>query len=156
MIFLTVGTQLPFDRLVKTVDLFAAKSHWLFKAQIGKSSYHCVNMQASEFYPPDEMNELFNHAEVIVSHAGMGSIINALKLKKTIILFPRLSKFGEHRNDHQLDTLASFSNIQGIYVAEDEAQLLSLLEQLDQLEKPQGLETPERQRLVNKIKEFCC
>ncbi len=155
MIFLTVGTQLPFDRMVKVVDEFAQTSVLEFKAQIGNSSYQCQHMQAQDFYPPDELNQIFLDAEVIVSHAGMGSIINALKLKKPIVIFPRLSKFGEHRNDHQVDTLESFAKIQGVHVANNEEELREVLSRLGSLESPQGLESPERARLVNKIREYC-
>ncbi len=155
MIFLTVGTQLPFDRMVKVVDEFAKNSDLEFMAQVGKNEYQCQNMKAQDFYPPDELNQIFHDADVIVSHAGMGSIINALKLKKPIVIFPRLSKFGEHRNDHQVDTLESFSKIQGVHVASTEEELREVLSRLGTLEEPQGLESPERARLVNKIREYC-
>lgn len=154
MIFLTVCTQLPFDRLVSAVDSFAKVSTYPVVAQIGRSNYKAKHMVTNQFLKPDEINQAFSRSKVVVSHAGMGSIINCLRLKKPIIIFPRLSKFKEHRNDHQLDTLASFSNVQGVYVAQDEHELNFLLGDIESLKPPVGLNTPERDSLVSYIKSF--
>lgn len=148
MIFLTVGTQLPFERLTKIVDTLAGELNLDIKAQIGKCDYVSKSMSSQDFFPPDELNYLFDQADVVISHAGMGTIINCLRMKKTIILFPRMAKFGEHRNDHQLDTVSSFEGVKGLYIATNEQELKELLENYHQLEKPAGLETPEREQLV--------
>ncbi|MGF1756263.1 hypothetical protein L4C33_22080 [Vibrio makurazakiensis] len=154
MIFLTVGTQFPFDRLVSFVDSFAKSTRQVVVSQVGNSNYESEYMEVKRFLSPDEINNAFSKAKVIVSHAGMGSIINCLRLKKTIIIFPRLSKFGEHRNDHQLDTIASFSNVQGVYVANNETELHQLLDDIDSLVPPLGLNTPERASLVDYINSY--
>ncbi len=143
MIFLTVGTQLPFDRLVTLVDKFAESSDETIIGQIGNGLYRPTAIEHKPFFAPDEMDHWFVQADVVVSHAGMGSIINCLKLKKPIIIFPRLSKLGEHRNDHQIDTLNSFTNVKGVHVARDEAELLKLLENYRTLNKPVGLKNPK-------------
>ncbi|MCE0493298.1 glycosyltransferase [Vibrio salinus] len=148
MIFLTVGTQLPFLRLTKIVDSLAKELQLNIKAQIGDCTYIPGAISSQNFYPPDDLDNLFNQAEVVISHAGMGTIINCLRLKKTIILFPRMAKFGEHRNDHQLDTVSSFEGVKGLYIATNEQELKQLLENYRSLESPVGLETPEREQLV--------
>ena len=150
MIFLTVGTQLPFDRLVRLVDEFAQSSDESIVGQIGNCLYKPAAIQYKPFFEPDEMDHRFSQADVVVSHAGMGSIINCLKLKKPIIIFPRLSRLGEHRNDHQLDTLNSFSNVKGVHIARDNRELLHLLEKYRTLNKPTGLSNPE----INKMAEY--
>ena len=143
MIFLTVGTQLPFDRLVALVDKFAESSDATIVGQIGNSLYKPSAIQCQSFFAPDEMDRWFVQSDVVVSHAGMGSIINCLKLTKPIIIFPRLSSLGEHRNDHQLDTLNSFDNVKGVHSARDESGLLKLLGNYKTLIKPVGFENPE-------------
>lgn len=150
MIFLTVGTQLPFDRLVTLVDKFAELSDATIVGQIGNGLYKPSALQYQPFFAPDEMDRWFVQADVVVSHAGMGSIINCLKLKKPIIIFPRLSMLGEHRNDHQLDTLNSFDNVKGVHIARDESVLNNLLENHRALNKPVGLENPE----INKMTKY--
>ncbi|MDC0609985.1 hypothetical protein OAP63_04580 [Vibrio sp.] len=151
MIFLTVGTQLPFPRLTKIVDSLAKELDLNVKAQIGDCDYKPNFIPFQEFFPPDELNDYFNQSDIIISHAGMGTIINCLRLKKTIILFPRMAKYGEHRNDHQLDTVSSFEGVKGLYIATNEEELRYLLQNIDNLEKPLGLETPERDQLVEHL-----
>ncbi|MGF1753162.1 hypothetical protein L4C33_06135 [Vibrio makurazakiensis] len=151
MIFLTVGTQLPFDRLVSTVDNMAADLNLEIVAQVGSGKYQPKCMKFHDVMEPDSVDEMFKASSVIISHAGMGSIINCLRLKKPIIIFPRLSKFGEHRNDHQMDTLKSFSNVAGVYVAQDESTLRDLLSRVNDLCPSNGLETPERDSLVTYV-----
>ena len=152
MILLTVGTQLPFDRLVELVDRLALKYQIQVKAQIGKSDYQPQQLKSQSFFTPDEMEQAFKEASIVISHAGMGSIINCLRFKKTMIIYPRMSKYGEHRNDHQLDTLESFSNIQGIYPAQNENELERLISNIGQLSSPLGLYTPERDSLISYIR----
>jgi UDP-N-acetylglucosamine transferase subunit ALG13 len=153
MILLTVGTQLPFDRLVELVDRLAIKHQIQVKAQIGKSGYQSRQMEIQSFFTPDEMERAFKEASVVISHAGMGSIINCLRFKKPMIIYPRMAKYGEHRNDHQLDTLESFSNIQGIYPAKNEDEFERFIFNIDKLKSPLGLYTPERDSLISYIRE---
>lgn len=152
MIFVTVGTQLPFDRLIQLVDQFAGRVDVEVTGQIGTGVYLPKNIKWQRFYEPDELDSAFSNASVVVSHAGMGSIINCIRLEKPIILFPRLASLAEHRNDHQLDTLRSFSAVQGIYPAKNESELNSLLKDFESLSPPKGLESPDRVMLCDYIK----
>lgn len=104
MIFLTTGTQLPFDRLVGMVDAWAARSVIQGFAQIGTSTYIPTTLQYERFITPGEFETRVNACSCIISHAGMGTIISALTYGKPAILMPRRFDFGEHRNDHQLAT----------------------------------------------------
>ena len=79
------------------------------------------------YIEPDEFNELFEKANTIVSHAGMGTILSALQKHKPIIIFPRIAALGEHRNEHQLATARKFKELGTIYVAMDEQELKTLI-----------------------------
>ncbi len=129
MIFVTVGAQLPFDRLVKTVDDWAEERNIpdVF-AQTGKSSYHPKWIQAANFLPPDEYEKKIQAADFIVGHAGMGTIITAMEHSKPLIVMPRQAVLGEHRNEHQLATLKRFCSLQNIYAASDESELTQRLD----------------------------
>ena len=91
MIFCTIGTQAPFDRFVKIIDEVAAHLDEEIIAQVYKSEYVAQNIRTVEFLPPDEFNKLFSKARLIVAHAGMGTIISAMRQHKPIIIFPRIA-----------------------------------------------------------------
>lgn len=71
----------------------------------------------------------FAEADLIVSHAGMGSIITALHDGKPIVIMPRRAHLHEQRNDHQLATVQMLGNRPGIHVAEDETCLADAIDQ---------------------------
>lgn len=131
MIFLTVGSELPFDRLVKAVDEWAQinnrKDIIGQIADPGPIGYWPGHIQWSKFISAEEYSRCFDEAELIISHAGMGSIIEAMLRKKPIIILPRRSKLKETRNDHQLSTAERFFTRKGIMVAEDENAIGPLL-----------------------------
>lgn len=133
MIFVTVGEQLPFDRLVQTVDEWVGTSKKDVFAQIGRTNYIPKHISFKAFLTPEEFNEKFMAAEVIVAHAGMGTIISALDIGKPILVMPRQAALGEHRNDHQFATAKQFLELNYITVAFDEAQLKAKLEYPEEL-----------------------
>ncbi len=114
MIFATVGTQAPFDRFVRIVDGIAKEISEEVVVQAFRDTYAPQNVRSVDFLPPDEFNELFGKARLIVAHAGMGTIISAMRQGKPIIVFPRIASLGEHRNEHHLDDLASSTLIDDI------------------------------------------
>jgi UDP-N-acetylglucosamine transferase subunit ALG13 len=124
MIFITTGTQEPFDRLLEIMDEIAMElQETEFIVQAFQSNYQVKHMKMLNFINPDEFNELFNEAELIVSHAGMGTIISSLVNEKPIIVMPRLVKYHEHRNEHQLSTAKKFDDLGYINVAYDGEEL---------------------------------
>lgn len=132
MIFVTVGVQLPFDRLIRTVDDWAGRcGRRDVVAQVGSSSYIPKHIEARPRLPPDEFRNFVEKADVVIAHAGMGSIITALELGKAIIVLPRRAALGEHRNDHQLATARHMGSHGSISVAENEDALVSMLDRLD-------------------------
>ena len=127
MIFLTVGTQLPFDRLVRAMDDWcAAAPHCGVVGQIGEPGSKGYRPKHFDWYPfvdPEECQRRFDQASVIVAHAGMGSIITALLHSKPIVIMPRRDDLGEHRNDHQYATAKSFAGKPLVHVAMTEQEL---------------------------------
>ncbi|MCC9166160.1 glycosyltransferase [Pontibacter harenae] len=126
MIFVTIGTQEPFDRLIKAIDeTVPLLGDVEVIAQVSNTGYLVKNMKTLEFVSPTEFNTYFAKAKLIISHAGMGTILSALVQEKPIIVMPRLAKLGEHRNEHQLATANRFNELGYINVAYDEADLKS-------------------------------
>lgn len=134
MIFLTVGTQLPFDRLVRAVDLWAGSRgrQDIFGqiSNIGPSGYRPKNFEWVSDLAPAEFEARFRAASYIVSHAGMGTIISALGAGKPLLIMPRRADLGEQRNDHQQATARRFCTRPGILAALDEEELPEKMDML--------------------------
>lgn len=117
MIFLTVGTErFPFDRLIKAVDELAAEKNLDVFMQIGTAAYTPKNSKWDRFLSFEKMKEKILDATQIISHAGAGSIIFTLQLGKLPVIVPRLKKFGEHIDDHQLGLATQLHKINALPV----------------------------------------
>ncbi|MBO4718391.1 MAG: glycosyl transferase family 28 [Prevotella sp.] len=127
MIFVTIGTQLPFDRLIRIIDKLAPELDEEIIAQVYKCGFTPQNIKTVDFLAPDEFDSPFNQARLIISHAGMGTILSALQKGKPIIIFPRIAAMGEHRSEHQLATARKFKELGRVYVAMNEEELKELL-----------------------------
>ena len=135
MILLTVGTQLPFDRLVKAVDEWArANPQVEVFAQIATGKYLPKHMQYVDFLGQKHFESLFAQSKLVIAHAGMGSVISSLISAKPVVIYPRRASLGEHRNEHQLATCQKLSSLKGCYVAYDPEELYSVLEGQNSLE----------------------
>ncbi len=113
LIFVTVGTHKhPFDRLVKKIDELVrdGKIRENVVMQTGNSVYEPKNCGFFKFVGAEKFDSLYREADTIICHAGAGSIINAMKNKKHLVIVPRLRKFGEHNDDHQLDLAEAMEN----------------------------------------------
>lgn len=134
MIFVTVGTDLPFNRLVRVVDEWARDNQRTdVFAQIGETDWTPSFIPSKRFLEPPEFSKHFSSASVIVAHAGMGTILSALRYGKPIVVMPRQAALGEQRNDHQLATAKRLLEMQKVQVAFDEAELREKLGKLEEL-----------------------
>lgn len=124
MIFVTVGAQLPFDRLVRAVDLWAEENRAIkVFAQTGKGKYRPRYIEYIDFLSPPDFESRVRAAHCIVGHAGIGTIITAMEYAKPLLVMPRDATLGEHRNNHQMDTARRFAPRQHIEVAYNEEEL---------------------------------
>ncbi|MEW4489256.1 glycosyltransferase [Thalassoglobus sp. JC818] len=158
MIFVTVGSLQSFDRLVQAVDEWVQTSNSSEEviAQIGKSTYEPKSFQPVETLTPDEYRSTFDRARLVVAHAGMGTIITALETGKLTVVMPRRGHLNETRNDHQMATVSRFKRSERIRVAEDEAALPGVLDELadaDESTIAKEVWNPDP-NLIIKLKEF--
>lgn len=122
MVFVTVGSQMfQFNRLLKEVDDLLEKGVIQEKvfAQTGKCTYVPKHYEYKPFVEGDEFNEYLNACSVLITHGGAGTIVNALKKNKRVLAVPRLKKYGEHVDDHQLQILGEFESSGMIVVCHD-------------------------------------
>ena len=151
MIFTTVGTQLPFPRLTDFMVNWAASNVEQSVIQSGASQF----LGQKDVYETLSEEQFIRHASnarVIVSHAGIGSILTARDFVCPIIVVPRRAALGEHRNDHQIATARSFEGRKGVYVAWEVEHVASLLAQ--PLEASTPMAQPKTDDLVQYIKTF--
>lgn len=132
MIFLTVGTQFPFDRLVKAVDDLAGEGILAGEifAQVGDSTYQPRHFQAVGALDKKAFDGYFRSASAVISHAGMGTITMALDHGKSLLVMPRRKKFQEVVNDHQVGLADRFARLGHLLVARDETELADKARQL--------------------------
>jgi UDP-N-acetylglucosamine transferase subunit ALG13 len=123
-VFVSVGTQLPFDRLIVAIDDFARQNrNYSFFAQIGSGGYRPRHFEFKEFIDIEEYSQKAIESDLLVAHAGMGAILTALEAGKPIVIMPRRAKLREHRNDHQLATAERFAGMGKVLVAMEESDL---------------------------------
>ena len=120
MIFATVGTQLPFDRLLQGLESWAALHPDVpVLAQTGACARTYSFIRTVRHLSQTEFAARLKAARLVVAHAGMGTILSASELGKPVILMPRQARFGEHRNDHQIDTANEMRRLSNVTVVED-------------------------------------
>lgn len=120
---------MPFDRLVRTVDKWAeSRNRQDVFAQIGPSEYQPGRIEWTRFLDSRSFRSRVEAADLLIAHAGMGSIITAMEAGTPILIMPRRGDLRETRNDHQIATAQRLRGRAGVDVAMDEQELESLLE----------------------------
>jgi UDP-N-acetylglucosamine transferase subunit ALG13 len=133
VIFVTTGTQLPFPRLCQAADDLAAELGEEVIVQTGQTAFPMEHATATNSLEPKEFDEMATRARVIIAHAGIGSILDAARFGKPLIIVPRRHALGEHRNDHQMATARRLASaIGGLQVAWEVEDLSTLVEQANQ------------------------
>lgn len=131
MIFITLGSQkFQFNRLLKSVDELIEKgiiTDEVF-AQTGYSDYKPRKFNYKEFLDRDEFKKYTEACEILITHGGTGAIIGGVKKHKKVIAVPRLAKYGEHVDDHQLQIIEQFKTQNLICGLKDCSELEKALE----------------------------
>jgi UDP-N-acetylglucosamine transferase subunit ALG13 len=125
MIFVTIGSIFPFDRMIRAMDAWAAaegRGEEVF-AQIGEGSFEPTHMRWVRRLERSAYAEAMAQARLIVAHAGVGSVVSAGELGKPIVVMPRRAALGEHTSDDQVETVSWLRGKPGLVVADDEADL---------------------------------
>ena len=132
MIFVILGTQkFQLNRLLKKLDQYVAQGLLQDEviAQIGYSDYLPKNYKYYEFLNKEEFDKMVEKADIVFTHSGVGSIIDALNYHKPVIVFPRLAKYKEHIDDHQLDIAKAFSKKKFVLCCDETDELLDKIKE---------------------------
>lgn len=126
-IFITLGSQkFQFNRLLIAVDKLCEKKIICGEdvfAQIGYSDYVPQNYRYNNFLDREEFSMEMGKADIVITHGGTGAIIGAVKKEKKVIAVPRLAKYGEHVDDHQLQLIKQFDDLNLICPCRDTDEL---------------------------------
>lgn len=135
VIFITLGSQkFQFNRLLKKIDDLLAEgviSDKVF-AQTGYSDYVPQHYNYKQFLDREEFGEMERSADIIITHGGTGAIIGALKKGKKVIAVPRLAKYKEHVDDHQIQLIQQFQGQNLICGLNDCSELRDALEHISE------------------------
>lgn len=155
MILVLLGTQNnSFHRLLEELEknIESGNIQDDVIVQAGFTKYETTKMKIFDMLPQEEFNNLIEKANLVITHGGVGSIMSAVKKGKKVIAVPRLKKYGEHVNDHQLeiiDTLKKQGIIIGINGVEELPQALKDVKNLE----PSAIETSTN-KIVQIIDDF--
>ncbi len=136
MIFVTLGSQkFQFDRLLKKLDELVERG--IIKeelyAQIGASTYEPKYFSYVKFMDREKFAEVMDSCSTVITHGGTGVIIGAVKKGKKVIAVPRLEKYGEHVDDHQIQLLRQFDDLGIICACYDTEQLEQCYQALEHM-----------------------
>lgn len=155
MILVLLGTQNnSFHRLLEEVQKCIDKGTIKDKVvvQAGSTKFESDDMEIFNLIEQNKFNELIEQANIIITHGGVGSIVTAVKLGKKVIAVPRLRKYGEHVNDHQIQIVETFSKQGFIKGIKDISELKETLKNIDTF-TPNKLES-NTENIVNIIRQF--
>jgi len=156
-IFVILGTQrFPFDRLIAALENVVSfglysKEEILIQSACPKYKVY-NNLNFVQWLSSEKFNKLLTDSEIIITHAGTNSIISCMALEKHFIIAPRLKKYGEHVDNHQVEIAQVMKEKYNVLVVDELDKLPVLLEQV--VTHKYQLWTFENSHLVDSIKEF--
>ena len=155
MIFVTLGTNdESFERLLKAIDKEIDKGNIKEKVivQAGCTKYSSKNMEIFDLVTKEEFDKLISECDLLITHGGVGSILTGINKGKKVIAVPRLAKYKEHGNDHQLQIVENFSERKYILAVKDLNKLGKTIEKAKKF-KPQKF-VSNTHNIINMIEDF--
>ena len=155
MILITLGTQdKQFIRLLETVQSEIDKENINDKVvvQAGYTKFDSNDMEIFDLIDREKFSDLISKCDVLITHGGVGSIITGLQNNKKVIVAPRLAKYDEHMNDHQLQITENFYKagyILPLYENDDLGKILKNIKSF----KPKKFKSNTRQ-IIKIISDF--
>ena len=150
MIYTTVsGTPLPFLRLIKTMDEIAGVIGEEVVIQ-GAIEFDAQNAVYEKYYSREQASKLIKDARLVISHAGIGTIIETIRNQTPLIIVPRRKELNEHFNDHQMEIAKACEDREGIKVIYKVDQLKDAVN----FSQAPSKSTEKQIQIINTIKSF--
>lgn len=156
MILVLLGTQNnDFHRLLEEIEKNIKKGN--IKEQVivqaGFTRYKSNYMRMFNLIPREDLEKLVKKANLIISHAGLGSIEMCLENEKKVIAVPRLKKYGEHVNNHQKDLKTEFNKNGWIIGINDVSELENAIKKSKTF-IPKKYENKKENKVINIVKTY--
>jgi UDP-N-acetylglucosamine transferase subunit ALG13 len=154
-IFAVIGTLDPFDRLVRLVDQWAAERPDInIIAQIGYGKYVPENIETYQMLRASDFNRIFDHSDLIITHAGMGIILKSLVAGKPIVVLPRRLALKEANTDHQMATAKALEKMNYVHVAWNNEDLLEFLKEPAAIHSKISINEFASEPLLDSLRKF--
>lgn len=135
MILVSTGTNgAAFDRLLQAVPAEAIDEELV--VQRGPSALAPSNANCVDYLAYDEYLDLVRRARVVITHAGVGSVLSALMEGKRPLVMPRRARFGEAVDDHQVEFARRLAERGLVVLVEGPADVQAALENGPGTERP--------------------
>lgn len=152
MILISLGSsQFDFSRLLKAVEKLVEGGvikDAEINAQLGTTKYDSKYMNCFSMVSDFEFKKMVSEADVIITHAGIGCIMSAIRQGKKTIIFPRLEKYSEHLDNHQLEIAKAFSKQGYLLLATSENELKNCFCKLDMFVPKKYISNSQITRIV--------
>ena len=146
---------MPFDRLIRLVDEWARENtDTEMFAQIGKSDYQPKYMGFANVLTRDAFDDYLGRSSAVVAHAGTGTIIQSLLAGKPLLVYPRLSRLSETRNDHQVGTARHFASKGYVLAAFCEDEFIDAMRRLPEFDPRAKLGPSASSQLLCRLRGF--
>ncbi|WP_456277614.1 PssE/Cps14G family polysaccharide biosynthesis glycosyltransferase [Bacillus sp. AK128] len=155
MIFVVLGThELPFTRLLNLIEEQVKSGNIQDEVivQIGHTKYDSPYFKKFPFTSYEEMEKLYKKSDLVITHGGTGSITTGVKMGKTMIAVPRLIKYGEHNDDHQIEIVSQFEKAGHILSLYEHERLENVLEKAKVFEPTPFVSG--KKEIINILREF--
>lgn len=155
MILIVLGTQkFQLNRLLEKMDELVANGTIKDEvyAQVGYSDYIPQHYDHTRFVDKELFEKKISECDILLAHSGVGTIISGLSHHKPVIVFPRLSKYNEHVDDHQLEIAKSFSEQNFVLTCDNADSLVDMIDKARHHKFSQY--KSQRQTVVNTIRNF--
>ena len=155
MILVLLGTfQIEFPRPLMVIEQLLQENKLQEKVivQNGFTNFNSSLLDMRPFMSSEELDQLYKEARIIITHAGTGSLMKGIKMGKKIISIPRLKKYGEHIDDHQLEIHTELANLQYIYPWNDGDSLEKILIDLENFHPAEYIS--HQDDMINYLKSY--
>jgi UDP-N-acetylglucosamine transferase subunit ALG13 len=154
--FVSVGNAIqPFPRLLGAVAAIVDLLPQPVVVQHGSTPFQCSGCDARSFVDMAEFERRVAAAELLIVHAGAGSVINALRAGKVPVVMPRRSQFREHIDDHQIEFALALEQAGHLVVIDRPDELAGAVRRAQELQRSscQRGDVCEMARLVGETLE---
>jgi len=149
LVFVVTGTGKAFPRLLEALRVLEKEPNIELFVQRGAAGPSFRDLPGEDFISREEFARRLLWADVVVCHGGSGALYEAYMAGHTPIVVPRLARFGEHVNDHQIELASTLANANKAVLCDD----LSRLRELVLSAKRRGPRITVRPELVQAVRE---